>query len=136
MEELAAAFPDVAQGAQFSQAREALASFSTAAADLRTQAHPTTQLRQMAEQLRQPSPNQEANTPATALAPIGRYLTEMSEAFPDVIAQPAYGEAAQLLEEFRLLEQNAAGSSSLSTQQRLAQQSQFQALSGGIATQS
>ena len=135
VEELAAAFPDVAQGAQFSQTREALASFSTAAADLRTQAHPTAQLRQMAQQLRQPPPNQEAITPATALAPVGRYLAELSEAFPEVIAQPAYGEAAQLLEEFRLLEQNAAASSSLSTQQRLAQQSQFQALSGGIATQ-
>ena len=135
VEELAAAFPDVAQGAQFSQTREAIASFSTAAAALRTQAHPTTQLRQMAEQLRQPPPTQEAITPATTLAPVGRYLAELSEAFPDLIAQPAYGEAAQLLEEFRLLEQNAAASSSLSTQQRLAQQSQFQALSGGIATQ-
>ena len=135
VEELAAAFPDVAQGTQFAQAREALASFSTAAAALRTQAHPTTQLRQMAQQLRQPPPTQEAITPATTLAPVGRYLAELSEAFPEVIAQPAYGEAAQLLEEFRLLEQNAAASSSLSTQQRLAQQSQFQALSGGIATQ-
>ena len=135
VEELAAAFPDVAQGAQFSRAREALASFSTAAADLHTQAHPTTQLRQMAQQLRQPPPNQEAITPAASLASVGGYLAELSEAFPDVIAQPAYGEAAQLLEEFRLLEQNAAASSSLSTQQRLAQQSQFQALSGGIATQ-
>ena len=135
VEELAAAFPDVAQGAQFSQAREALASFSTAAADLHTQAHPTTQLRQMAEQLRQSPPAQGALTPATALAPVGRYLAEMSEAFPDVIAQPAYAEATQLLEDVRQLEQNAAASSSLSTQQRLAQQSQFQALSGGIATQ-
>ena len=89
----------------------------------------------MAQQLRQPPPNQETITPATALAPIGRYLAELSEAFPDLIAQPAYGEAAQLLEDFRLLEQNAAASSSLTTQQRLAQQSQFQALSGGIATQ-
>ncbi len=135
VEELAAAFPDVAQGAQFAQTREALASFSTAVADLHTQAHPTTQLRQLAEQLRQTPPTQGVIAPATALAPVGRYLAEMSEAFPDVIAQPAYGEAAQLLEEFRQLEQNAAASSSLSTQQRLAQQSQFQALSGGIATQ-
>ena len=135
VEELAAAFPDVAQGTQFAQTREALASFSSAAATLHSQAHPTTQLRQLAEQLRQPPPTQGAITPATALAPVGRYLAELSEALPDVLAQPAYAEATQLLEDVRQLEQNAAASSSLSTQQRLAQQSQFQALSGGIATQ-
>ena len=135
VEELAAAFPDVAQGTQFAQTREALASFSSAAATLHSQAHPTTQLRQLAEQLRQPPPTQGAITPATALAPVGRYLAELSEALPDVLAQPAYAEATQLLEDVRQLEQNAAASSSLSTQQRLAQQSQFQALSGGIAIQ-
>ena len=135
VEELAVAFPDVAQAAQFSQTREVLARLSATTAALRAQAHPATQLRQLAAQLRQPPPSQSSVDPSAAFAPVTRYLAELSQAFPDVSAQPAYGEATELLIGVQQLAQDAPAPANLSAQQRAALQSQIQDSAGGVAAQ-
>ena len=135
VDELAVAFPDVAQTAQFSQTREALARLSTTTTALRAQAHPATQLRQLAAQLRQPPPTQSPADPSAAFAPVTRYLAELSQAFPDVSAQTAYGEATELLEGIQQLAQDAPAPANLSAQQRAALQSQLQDSAGGVAYQ-
>lgn len=135
VEELAGAFPDVDQAGQFAQTRSALADLSATTAALRSQAHPTTQLRQLAAQLRQPEPSQDSVSPTAALTPVSRYLEELSEAFPNVTGQPAYVESAQLLENAQQLAENTTASSNLSAQQRSALQGQLQGLIVGLATQ-
>ena len=130
--ELGDAFPGVAQGAQFVQARDALAHLATTATALRSQAHPGAQLRQMAAQLRAPAPSAGASDPTAALAGASRYLAELPAAFPDVRAEPAYGEAAALLETAQQFAQASAGSSGLSAEQRAARQSQFIALTTSL----
>lgn len=136
--ELAAAFPDLAQAAQFSQARAALANLSATTTTLRAQAHPSAQLRRLAAQLRQPASPQSAAAPAAApaaaLAPVGRYLAELSAAFPEVAAQPAHAAVTALLEELQQAAQRGAASD-LSAQQQAALQSQMQALLGEAAAQ-
>ena len=134
-DELAVAFPDVAQAAQFSQTQEALANLSATTTALRAQAHPATQLRQLAAQLRQPPPSQRPADPSAAFAPVTRYLAELSQAFPDVSAQTAYGEATELLERLQQLAQDAPAPANLSAQQRAALQSQLQDSAGGVAAQ-
>ena len=134
VDELAGAFPAVTQAGQFTQTRAALADLSATTAALRNQAHPTTQLRQLAAQLRRPDLSESADAPAAALAPVHRYLDELSEAFPNVTGQTAYAEAARLLADSRQLAENTTASSNLSAQQRVALQSQFQGLVGEIAT--
>ena len=135
VEELAVAFPDVAQSGQFAQTREALANLSAATAALRRQAHPSEQLRQLATQVRQPAPSESGAAPATALAAVGTYLAELAEAFPDVAAQPAYVEATRILSEIQQAAQTTNASANLSAQQRAAQLSQFQSLVGQLAFQ-
>ncbi len=131
--ELADAFPNLARDAAFAQARGALADLDATAAVARLQAHPTQQLRQFAAGLREPAPAGAAASPALALAPLDSYLAELSAAFRDVAALPAYVEARRLLAEFAQAASIAADSSNLSAQQRAAQITQAQALAGGIA---
>jgi len=135
LEELAVAFPDVAQSAQFARTREATASLSTATAALRTQAHPTVQLRQLATQLRQSRPSESGTDPAATTTPVSAYLAELSEAFPDAATQPSYVEAIRVLSEFQQATQSTNASADLSAQQRAAQLSQFQSLVGQLAFQ-
>lgn len=135
VDELAVAFPDVAQGAPFAQTRETLANLSAATAALRRQAHPAVQLRQLATQPRQPAPSESATGPATALTPVGAYLAELAAAFPDVAAQPAYVEATRVLSDIQQAAQTTNASANLSAQQRAAQLSQFQSLVGQLAFQ-
>lgn len=135
VDELAAAFPDVAQGAQFAKTRESIASLSAATAALRRHAHPTVQLRQLATQLRQSAPSESRAGPAAAITPVSVYLAELAEAFPEAAAQPSYVQATRILSEIRQTAQNTNASSSLSAQQRAAQLSQFQTLVGQLAFQ-
>ncbi len=133
--ELAVAFPEVAQATEFLQTREALANLTGTTAALRTQAHPATQLRQMASQLRRPAPSQNPVEPATMLASVRSYLAELSEAFPDVATQPSYVESTRILDSIQQAAQNASTSTNLSAQQRAAQQAQVQASLSGVAAQ-
>ena len=132
--ELAGAFPDVAQAEQFGRTRDALADFSATTAALRSQAHPTTQLRELAAQLRQPDSSQSAGGPAAALAPVNLYLEELSTAFSGVAGQPAYTEATRLLQELQQRAASAPAPATLSAQQRAALQSEFQTAAGEVAT--
>ena len=132
--ELSAAFPDLAQAAPFSQARAALANLSATITTVRAQAHPSAQLRALAAQLRQQASTQTAATPAAALASVDRYLAELSAAFPDLAAQPAYAGVTTLLERIQQVAQRSAASN-LSTQQQAALQSQMQVLIGEAAAQ-
>ena len=133
--ELAGAFPDVAQAGQFARTQDALADLSAATADLRSQAHPSTQLRELAALLRQPGPSTSTGDPAAALASVESYLEELSEAFPSLTGQTAYIEATQLLQEFRQRTESTPAPASLSAQQRGALQSEFQTIVGKVATQ-
>ena len=133
VEELAVAFPDVARTDAFSQTRQALAGLAATSAEVRAQAHPGTQLRQIAAQLRQPSSSQEPDDPAAALTPVSNYLAELSGAFPGVAGQRSYIEATQFLGDLQQLAQRAAAQSDLSAAQRAAQQSQFQTFAGEVA---
>ncbi len=135
VDELADSFPEVAQAPEFLQTREALTNLSGTTAALRTQAHPATQLRQMADQLRRPAPSQSPADPATVLASLSSYLAELSEAFPDVAAHPSYVESTRILNTIQQAAQNASTSSNLSAQQRAAQQAQIQASLSGVAAQ-
>lgn len=134
VDELAVAFPDVARAAAFSQTQQALAGLAATSADVRGQAHPGTQLRQLAARLRQPPSSQETVDPTAALAPVSNYLAELSQSFPDVALEASYGEATQFLIDLQQLAQNAAAQSNLSAAQRAAQQSQFQTFVGEVAT--
>ncbi len=133
--ELAGAFPDVAQAGQFARTQDALAQFSATTAALRSQAHPSTQLRELAAQLRQPDSSQGAGDPAAALAPVSRYLVDLSEAFPSVTAQSAYTEATLLLQDLQRRAESAPAPATLSAQQRAALQSESLAALGEVAIQ-
>ena len=132
--ELAGAFPDVAQAEQFGRTRDALADLAATTAALRSQAHPSSQLRELAAQLRQPDSSQSARDPAAALAPVNLYLEELSAAFPGVAGQPAYTEATRLLQELQQRAASAPAPATLSAQQRAALQSEFQTATGEVAT--
>lgn len=133
--ELASAFPDVAQAGHFDRTRDALADYSATAANLRSQAHPTSQLREMAAQLRQPGSSPSAGDPATALAQVSLYLGELSEAFPNVAGQSAFTEATQILRGFQQRLESAPATATLSAQERAALQSETHATVGEVAAQ-
>lgn len=133
--ELASAFPDVAQAGEFDRTRDALAEFSATTANLRSQAHPTAQLRELAARLRQPAFSPSAGDPATALAPVSLYLGELSEAFPNMTGQSAFTEATRILQDIQQRFESAPAPATLSAQQRAAIQSETQATVGEVATQ-
>jgi RND superfamily putative drug exporter len=117
VDELATAFPEVAQSTQFIQARQALVGLSDTTTIVREQAHPAAQLRQLAAQITQPDPRQDSAGSGQGLATAGLYLAELSEAFPAVATQPAYQEARALLAEIQQLAQSASATDSASAQQ-------------------
>ncbi len=133
--ELAAAFPDLAQAGAYTQTREALVNLSNATVNLRAQAHPSHQLRQLAAQLRQPPPVESGADPAAGFAAIGAYLAELAAAFPDAAAEPSFVEANRLLAGIQQATQSQPAANSLNDQQRAAQLLQLQTLSGELAGQ-
>lgn len=133
--ELAVAFPDAAEAGAFARSHEALTNLSTATANLRAQAHPSRQLRQLAAQLRQPPQGESGADPAAGFAAIGAYLTELAAALPDTAAEPSFVAANRLLAAIQQATQNQPAANSLNDQQRAAQLLQLQTLSGELAAQ-